>query len=127
MQVRELLEGCYRAVPKVTLVTDNLNTHGPASFYEAFSPAQARRLMDRLEIVYTPKHGSWLNMAEIELNVLAKQRLSRRIGDATTLAGEVRAWEERRNADGRRLAVHHRRCPRETQAALSANSNLTRY
>jgi hypothetical protein len=97
LQMRELLDGRYRDVPKVTLVMDNLNTHEAASFYEAFAPAEARRLIDRLEIVYTPKHGSWLNMAEIELNVLTRQCLSRRIADATTLAEEVRAWEDRRN------------------------------
>jgi hypothetical protein len=97
VQMRQLLDGRYRDVPKVTLVMDNLNTHGPASFYEAFDPAEARRLIDRLEIVYTPKHASWLNIAEIELNVLARQCLSRRIGEKETLVGEVRAWEERRN------------------------------
>jgi hypothetical protein len=80
LQVRELLEGRYRDAQRVTLVMDNLNTHRLASLYEAFTPAEARRWMARLEVVYTPKHGSWLNIAEIELNVLTRQYLCRRIG-----------------------------------------------
>ncbi len=77
---------------------DNLNTHGPASFYEAYPPAEARRLTERFEFHHTPKHGSWLNMAEIELSVLGRQCLARRIGAAATLAAEVRAWVAQRNA-----------------------------
>src|SRR5262245_27467945 len=77
------------------------NTHTPASLYEAFSPAEARRLADRLELHYTPKHGSWLNMAEIELSVLAEQCLDRRLADQATLEREVTAWEAARNAAGR--------------------------
>jgi hypothetical protein len=80
------------------LVLDNLNTHTPAALYEAFTPAQARRLACRLEIHYTPKHGSWLNMAEIELSVLARQCLDQRIPDCQALAEEVGAWESERNA-----------------------------
>jgi DDE superfamily endonuclease len=80
------------------LVLDNLNTHTPAALYEAFAPSEARRLLERLEIHYTPKHGSWLNMAEIELSVLARQCLDRRIPDQQTLAEEVGAWEAERNA-----------------------------
>ena len=80
------------------LVMDNLNTHKPASLYEAFAPAEARRLMERLEIHHTPKHGSWLNMAETELSVLATQCLDRRIPDPITLTQEVAAWERQRNA-----------------------------
>ena len=76
---------------------DNLNTHKPASFYDAFPPEEARRLIDRLEIHYTPKHGSWLNMAETELSVLTKQCLNRRISDQPTLITEVAAWEHARN------------------------------
>ena len=76
---------------------DNLNTHKPASLYEAFAPAEARRLMERLEIHYTPKHGSWLHMAETELSVLTTQCLNRRIPDPTTLGQEVAAWARRRN------------------------------
>ena len=82
------------------LVMDNLNTHKPASLYQAFAPEEARRLTERLVIHYTPKHGSWLDMAEIELSVLATQCLDRRIADAETLASEVAAWQVRRNADG---------------------------
>lgn len=77
---------------------DNLNTHTPAALYEAFTPSEARRITRKLEIHYTPKHGSWLNMAEIELSVLARQCLNRRIPDGETLAEEVGAWEEERNA-----------------------------
>ncbi len=77
---------------------DNLNTHAPASLYEAFEPPEARRSIERLEMVYTPKHGSWLNIAEIE-NVLGRQCLGRRIPDKPTLTREVAAWEAQRNAD----------------------------
>src|SRR6266498_2093172 len=77
------------------------NTHTPASLYEAFEPAEAKRLADRLELHYTPKHGSWLNMAEIELAVLAEQCLDRRLADQARLEREVAAWEAARNADGR--------------------------
>ena len=97
LQVRELLDGRYRAAKRVTLVMDNLNTHSLASLYEAFAPAEARRLMTRLEVVYTPKHGSWLNIAEIELNVLTRQCLCRRIDAPDALIVEVGAWETRRN------------------------------
>jgi hypothetical protein len=79
---------------------DNLNTHTPASLYEAFDPAEARRLAEKLEIHYTPKHGSWLNMAEIELSVLSRQCLDRRVADFETLEAEARAWQERRDAVG---------------------------
>jgi len=95
--VQELLDGRYRGTDTVTLVMDNLNTHGPASFYEAFDPAEAKRLTDRLEIHYTPKHGSWLNIAEIELSALSRQCLDRRIADAEILKREVAAWKAGRN------------------------------
>ena len=78
---------------------DNLNTHHPASLYEAFEPAEARRIAERLEIHYTPKHGSWLNMAEIELGVLARQCLNRRIPDQGVLRRETGAWQQQRNRD----------------------------
>lgn len=97
LQIQDLLEGRYREAQRVTLVMDNLNTHSLASLYEAFVPAEARALMARLEVVHTPKHGSWLNMAEIELNVLTQQCLNRRIGDSKTLKVEVAAWETKRN------------------------------
>ena len=80
------------------LVMDNLNIHTPAALYEAFTPVEARRIASKLEIHHTPKHGSWLNMAEIELSVLARQCLDRRIPDQQTLAEEVGAWESDRNA-----------------------------
>lgn len=96
--IQELVDVQYPQAEKIVLVLDNLNTHTPASLYEAFAPAEARRLMERLEIHHTPKHGSWLNMAEIELSVLARQCLDRRIPDPTTLAQEVAAWERQRNA-----------------------------
>jgi transposase len=96
--IKELVEVHYPHAERIILVMDNLNTHTPAALYEAFDPAQARRLLERLEIHYTPKHGSWLNMAEIELSVLARQCLEKRIPDREALAGEVGAWEEERNA-----------------------------
>jgi transposase len=96
--IKEMVDLHYPEAEKIVLVVDNLNTHTPAALYEAFDPAEARRLLERLEIHYTPKHGSWLNMAEIELSVLARQCLEQRIPDRETLTGEVGAWEEERNA-----------------------------
>lgn len=87
----------------IVWVMDNLNTHKMASLYEAFPPEEARRLIDRLEIHYTPKHGSWLNMAETELSVLTKQCLNRRIADKPTLVRETAAWESSRNSARRRI------------------------
>jgi hypothetical protein len=95
--VKDLLDGCYRDVDTVTLVMDQLNTHSPASFYEAFDPAEAKRLTDRLVIHYTPKHGSWLNIAEIELSALSRQCLDQRIPDAEILKREVETWKACRN------------------------------
>jgi hypothetical protein len=85
---------------RIVLVVDTLNTHRPAALYETFPPAEAKRLADKLELPYTPKHGSWLNMAEIELSVLSRQCLDRRIPDRATLEAEVRTWQERRHAAG---------------------------
>jgi hypothetical protein len=96
--IRALLEGRYKNADKIVLVMDQLNTHSPASLYEAFAPDQAKRLADRLEIHHTPKHGSWLNMAEIEFSVLARQSLSRPIARQDTLERHVAGWEESRNA-----------------------------
>jgi hypothetical protein len=87
----------YSAAERITLVMDNLNTHTPGSLYETYSPEVAKALWDRFEFVYTPKHGSWLNMAEIELSVLCGQCLDRRIGDIEVVRNEVKAWEESRN------------------------------
>ena len=97
--IKELVDLHYPHAEKIVLVVDNLNTHTPAALYEAFDPVEARRLCERLEIHYTPKHGSWLNMAEIELSVLARQCLDQRIPEREALAREVGAWEEERNAD----------------------------
>lgn len=96
-QIRQMLDERYPDVKKVRLVMDNLNTHSIASLYEAFSPKEARRLAERLEIHHTPKHGSWLNMAEIELSVLKGQCLDRRIADMETMQAKVTAWETDRN------------------------------
>ena len=98
-QIKELLDIHYPDARKVTLIMDNLNTHCGASLYEAFEPQEARRLLDMLEIHYTPKHGSWLNIAEIELRVLNGQCLKRRIPDKGMLLGEVAAWQNKRNSD----------------------------
>ncbi len=87
----------YHDAEKITLVMDNLNTHKPGSFYETFSPAKAKKLWDRFDFVYTPKHGSWLNMAEIELNVVIGQCLSRRIDNIEEVRSEVTAWQRHRN------------------------------
>ena len=93
----------YEEAEKITLVMDNLNTHAPGSLYEAFSPDQARSLWDRFNFVYTPKHGSWLNMAEIELNVLTGQCLNRRIDDIEVVRTESSAWQEHRNNKGSKV------------------------
>lgn len=97
LQMKQMLDERYPEVKKVRLVMDNLNTHSIASLYETFEPKEARRLAERLEIHYTPKHGSWLNMAEIELSVLKGQCLDRRIPDMATMQVEVAAWETERN------------------------------
>ena len=98
--LKRVLDEVYPDAARVVLVTDNLNTHGTGSLYEAFEPEEARRLAERIEWHYTPKHGSWLNMAEVELSVLARQCLDRRIPDREALAREVAAWEAKRNAAG---------------------------
>jgi hypothetical protein len=95
--LRWLVEEVHAEAEKVVLATDNLNTHKPASLYEAFPAEQARRIAERIEWHYTPKHGSWLNMAEIELSVLTRQCLDRRIGSREDLAREVGAWTAERN------------------------------
>jgi hypothetical protein len=97
LKVRELVDVHYPDALVIRLVMDNLNTHSPASLYEAFPPEEARRLAEKLEIHYTPKHGSWLNIAEIELKALSTQCLARRIPNIDTLRGEVAAWENNRN------------------------------
>jgi len=95
--IQELVDVYYPNAEVVVLVLDNLNTHVLSSLYETFEPAEARRIAEKLEIHYTPKHGSWLNMAEIELSVLSGQCLDRRIADKASLEREVAAWEQERN------------------------------
>ena len=102
-QIRQMLDERYPDAIKVRLVMDNLNTHSIASLYEAFEPKEARRLAERLDTHYTPKHGSWLNMAEIELSVLKGQCLDRRIPDMATMQAEVAAWEADRNNSSRKI------------------------
>lgn len=99
MALRDLVDGRYADAKIIVLIMDNLNTHTLGSLYEAFPPAEARRLAKRLEIHYTPKHGSWLNIAENELSVLSRQCLSRRIGTIDQLKSEVAAWEAPRNEE----------------------------
>ena len=101
--MRELSDQHYPTAERITVVLDNLNTHGPASFYEAFTPEEARRLTERFEFHYTPQHGSWLNMAEIECSVLSRQCLDQRIGEAETLRNKVRAWTQQRNASSKNI------------------------
>ncbi len=102
-QVRELLEIHYPQARRIHLVQDNLNTHEGASLYEAFAPEEARQMLHRLEFHYTPKHGSWLNVAELELSVLSRQCLDRRIADMTQLREEIAAWENHRNHQAQRV------------------------
>lgn len=95
--MRQLVDEIYPEAEQIVLVMDNLNTHKKASLYEAFEPAEAKRIADKLEIHYTPKHGSWLNMAEIEMSVLSRQCLAERMDNISRLDSEVRAWVEKRN------------------------------
>jgi hypothetical protein len=96
--VKKIVDELYPTAERITVVCDQLNTHTLASLYETFAPAEAHRLARKLELIYTPKHGSWLNMAEIELSALSRQCLDRRITDRVTLAREVTAWAQERNA-----------------------------
>lgn len=95
--LKDIVDGHFPEAAQIVLVSDNLNTHKPAALYEAFAPAEARRIMEKLEWHYTPKHGSWLDMAEIELSVLQRQCLDRRIPDQEMLKRGVTAWECERN------------------------------
>jgi hypothetical protein len=95
-RIKELVDVRYPTAERILLIMDNLNTHTPASLYEAFAPAEAKRLADKLEIHHTPKHGSWLNVAEIELSVLSRQCLDGRVPDFATMRAEVLAWQDRR-------------------------------
>lgn len=101
--MRYLVDEVYPDATCIRVVLDNLNTHNPAALYETFEPAEAKRILDKLEFHYTPKHGSWLNMAEIEFSVLTRQCLDRRIPDAETLRQEIAAWEAERNAQATKI------------------------
>ena len=127
--IREILNVHYPEAQKVRLVLDNLNTHTGASLYEAFPPAEARRLLSRLEFHYTPKHGSWLNMAEIEIGVMNGQCLNRRIAEATDhfrrscrLGAATKQGGSQDSVD-----LHRFRCTRKTGKNLPINRDLTRY
>jgi DDE superfamily endonuclease len=98
--IRELVDVHYAWAEVIVLVLDNLNIHSTASLYEAFEPEEAHRIARKLEIHYTPKHGSWLNMAEIELSILSRQCLDRRIADKATMIEDVATWTDKRNASG---------------------------
>ena len=106
-QVQTLVDApCFADAERITLVQDNLNTHTLASLYQAFEPAEALRIARRLELVYTPRHGSWLNVAEPELSVLTRQCLDRRIPAQDTVAAEARAWAKQRNETQTRVDWH---------------------
>jgi len=127
--IQALVDVQYPQAETIVLVMDNLHTHTPASLSAAFAPTEARRLLERLELHDTPKHGSWLNMAETELSVLAKQCLDRRIPDVTTLTQEVAAWERQRHtAKGRvewRVTTHDAR--NQAEATLPFNAARLRH
>jgi transposase len=95
--MKMIVDELYPNAKKITIVMDNLNTHTPASLYSKFEPEEARRITEKLDIQYTPKHGSWLNMAEIEFSALSRQCLNRRIGTTEELMEEIKAWEIERN------------------------------
>jgi uncharacterized small protein (DUF1192 family) len=116
-QMRWLVDEAYPEAEVVRLVLDNLNTHRPASLYEAFPPAEARRILKRLEFHYTPKHGSWLNMAEMELSVFSRECLDRRIPDEATLKREIQALEAERNST--RARVNWRFTAQDARSKLS--------
>lgn len=97
--MQKVSDELYPQAEKIVVVMDNLNTHTPAAFYQVFDPGEARRLVERFEFHYTPKHGSWLNMAEIELSALVRQCLDRRIPDKATMIQEVKAWQDQRNSE----------------------------
>jgi hypothetical protein len=103
-QIKHMLDDRYPEAIKVRLVMDNLNTHSIASLYETFEPQEARRLAERLDIHYTPKHGSWLNISEIELSVLKGQCLNRRIADMETVQAQVAAWQRHRNSASKKIS-----------------------
>ena len=127
--VKRLVDQDYPDRERIVLVMDNLNTHHPASLYEAFEPSEARRIAERLEIHYTPKHGSWLNMAEIEIGVLDRQCLDRRIPSQEILERETGAWENQRNRQGFRADWRFTTAdaPHQAQVPIPINTNVTGY
>ena len=127
--IKHLVDVHFPDVEQIALVMDQLNTHTPGSLYEAFPPAEAKRLADKLEIHHTPKHGSWLNMAETELSVLTRQCLDRRIPDRDTLVHEVNAWGHNRNVNQNDIdwRFTHCRRPYQTQASLPGDAAMTIY
>ena len=128
MQIKQMLDERYSEAIKVRLVMDNLNTHGIASLYETFEPKEARRLAERLDIHYTSKHGSWLNMAEIELIIPKRQYLDRQIPDRSTMQTEVAAWERSRNNSTKNcLIIYYTEHPDQAEASLSEAVDVTWY
>jgi hypothetical protein len=127
--LRTLADEHFAGAERIVLVQDNLNTHSPASLYEAFAPAEAARIKARFEFHFTPKHGSWMNIAEIELSALARGCLARRIPDRDMLTTELRAWQRNRNqaATKHSLAVHHRRCTREAHQTIPITYSVTKH
>jgi hypothetical protein len=126
--VKESADGRYAGATRIVLVTDQLDTHTPASLHETFPPEEARRLAERLELHHAPKHGSWLSMAEIEFSALARS-LPERVGDKAALERHAAAWEHQRNAaQGQgRPAVHYRRRQDQAPQALPLTSSLTHH
>ena len=117
--MRDLVDVHYPSAERIRVVLDNLSTHTPAALYETFEPAEARRILRRLEFHYTPKHASWLNMVEIEIGVMVSQCLDRRIPNKEILVKEVKAWERRRNREGaHQVALHRRASAQETRPRL---------
>ena len=123
--LKALSDTHFPAASKIVLVQDNLSTHKPASLYEAFPPAEARRLVERFEWHFTPTHGSWLNMAEVELSVLSSQCLDRRIPNMQTLADEIcrLARTSQQQPHQGRLAVHHRQCTHQAETTIPSTMN----
>ena len=107
-EIKYLVDEMYPDAEKIILVMDNLNTHKPSSLYKKFKPEEARRIIKKLEIHYTPKHGSWLDIAEIELNVMTRQCLNRRIDSIEKLTSELAAWEKERNENHAKVNWHFR-------------------
>jgi hypothetical protein len=127
-QIQQLVDVRYPDAERIVLVMDNRNTHTPGALYDVFAPAEAKRLADKLEIHSTPKHGSWLNIAEIALSVLSRQCLDRRVPDAATRArGRCLAGTAQRRHLHRGLALHHRRRPHQAQTLVPITSRVTDY